>query len=378
MDARRSFEDYEETYVPGGTGSNVRVLLPRGRPRPARALTQRAGIALLMVLIVALSLYLDPDGYHDEERDQVDLVGALYYATVTVTTTGYGDITPVTDRARLVTALVVTPARIVFLIVLIGTSVEVLTERWRRTIHEKRWRRRVEDHYVICGFGVLGRSAAEVLLAEEDRDDIVVVEADRDLAERAASAGFAVVQGDLGSRSVLREAGVERAHAVIVATDRDDAAVLATLTARELRPEATIVAAVHERENRHLLVESGADTVITAAESSGRLLGLATHRPAVVAVLQDLLTVGEGLELVEHAVTEEEAGAPKAEVADQLTLVIVRDDEVLRFDDPRVSRLEAGDVLFGLRTRPPDEEAPSAEPDTDDGGPLDGPADEER
>jgi voltage-gated potassium channel len=59
-------------------------------------------------------------------------------------------------------------------------------------------------------------------------------------------------------------AGIAAAQAVIVATDRDDANVLATLTAHELNPDATIVAAVHDAENRHLLLESGAATVITA------------------------------------------------------------------------------------------------------------------
>ena len=95
---------------------------------------------------------------------------------------------------------------------------------------------------------------------------------------------------------------------MIVATDRDDAAVLVTLTARELDPDATIVAAAREAENVHLLKQSGADSVILSSAAAGRLLGQAVHSPQTVEVLEDLLSVGSGIDLVEREVGEAEAG----------------------------------------------------------------------
>ena len=95
---------------------------------------------------------------------------------------------------------------------------------------------------------------------------------------------------------------------MIVATDRDDAAVLVTLTARELDPDATIVAAAREAENVHLLKQSGADSVILSSAAAGRLLGQAVHSPQTVEVLEDLLSVGSGIDLVEREVGPAEAG----------------------------------------------------------------------
>ena len=77
---------------------------------------------------------------------------------------------------------------------------------------------------------------------------------------------------------MLRVAGVPRARAVVVAANRDDSAVLVTLTARELAPKAQIVAAVREAENVHLLRQSGANQVVVSGETAGRLLGMATTR----------------------------------------------------------------------------------------------------
>ena len=101
---------------------------------------------------------------------------------------------------------------------------------------------------------------------------------------------------------MLEAAGVRDAAAVIVAPDRDDSAVLITLTARELNPNARIVASVREAENAHLLRQGGADSVVVSSGAAGRLLGHAVKSPRVVQVLEDLLSVGEGLDIIERDV----------------------------------------------------------------------------
>jgi voltage-gated potassium channel len=148
---------------------------------------------------------------------------------------------------------------------------------------------------------------------------------------------------------VLEAAGVRDAASVIVATDRDDAAVLVTLTARELDPGATIVAAAREEENVHLLKQSGADSVILSSAAAGRLLGQAVHSPQTVAVLEDLLSVGSGIDLVEREVGPSESGVELAGLASAEPIVaVVRGEHLLRFDDPRVATLEEGDRLICL------------------------------
>ena len=166
---------------------------------------------------------------------------------------------------------------------------------------------------------------------------------------RADEDGLAAISGDASTGETLAEAGIAEAVSVVVAVDRDDTAILITLTARELNPKATIVAAVREEENVHLLHQGGADGVITSSAAAGRLLGLSSETPQVTEVLEDILTVGGGLDIVEHEVGAEEAG-PVGGMADHgMLLAVVRDGELIRFDDERARDLRVGDRVVELR-----------------------------
>jgi voltage-gated potassium channel len=307
---------------------------------------------VLLTLFVAAVAYGGRSGYKDNATGEpVGLLDCVYYATVSITTTGYGDIVPITDGARLATAFLVTPARILFLILLVGTTVELLAERTRDAIRQRYWRARLKEHVIVCGFGTKGHTAVEVLLGKGvAREQIVVIDARPEAIERASEQGLAAVIGDASSSAVLRHAEITGARAVIVAPDRDDTAVLITLTARELNPEATITSAVREAENVHLLHQSGATSVITSSAAAGRLLGLATETPRSVEVLEDLLSVGEGLDIVEREVSPEEAGPRSHVIGSDLLIGVVRDDELLRFDDPRTAELRPGDRVICLRS----------------------------
>lgn len=296
--------------------------------------------------------YLDRAGYADADGTEVSLLDAFYYATVSVTTTGYGDIRPETDSARLLTTLLVTPARILFLIVLVGTTIEVLAERTRKDYLVDRWRKRLRDHVIVCGYGTKGRAAVRTLRARGTAADRVVVLDPNPEARAVAQAhGLATVVGSATDSDVLREAGIARARSVIVAPDNDAAAVLMSLTAREHNPHATIVAACREEENVHLLKQSGADSVIVSSGSAGRLLGLATQAPRLVEVLEDLMSVGEGLDIMEREVAVHECG-PLPELNDVNPVVaVIRGEQLLRFDDPRAATVQPGDRIVYLCNR---------------------------
>jgi voltage-gated potassium channel len=325
------------------------VLLPAGGRDPLRRLMRRVAIAVGLIVLVALIAYLDRDGYRDVDGSPVTLLDAFYYSTVSVTTTGYGDITPVSDRARLISTLAVTPARVLFLIILVGTTLEVLAGRARAVYREKLWRRTLHGHTIICGFGVKGIAAMDTLLAHGvTAEQIVVIDPRPEVAEDARRRGLAAIVGDAGRAATLEGAGVRDAAAVVVAPDRDDTSVLITLTARELNRDATVVAAIRDAENAHLLEQGGADSVIVSSGAAGRLLGQAVRSPRIVRVLEDLLNVGEGLDVIEREVRPEEVGPLAQLPATAPVIAVVREEEVLRFDDPRAAQLEAGDRVVCL------------------------------
>jgi voltage-gated potassium channel len=328
--------------------------LPSQPRSPLGVLSRRLLIAIGIIVFVALVAYAGGDGYRDGDEQGISLLDALYYASVSVTTTGYGDITPVTDGARLTTTLLVTPARILFLILLVGTTVEVLAEGSRQAFRHRSWRKSLRNHTIVCGFGTKGRTAIETLLARgTPANRIVVVEHDQGMLDAATREGFATVHGTASRSAVLMAAGVEEAASVIVAVDTDETAVLATLTAREHNRTAKIVAAVREIENRHLLHESGADSVIITSGTAGRLLGFATDSPGIVEILEDLMSVGTGLDIVERAIPASQAGCSLAELTtDGPVMGVQRDGNLLRFDDPRASPVREGDRLVCLTSAP--------------------------
>jgi voltage-gated potassium channel len=331
--------------------SRGRVSLPEKVRSPWWELGRRMLAAFAILVGTVLLVYVDRDAYHDsnDPTGAVGLVDAIYYTTVTLSTTGYGDIAPDEDRSRLINAFIITPARIAFLVLLIGTTLEVLASQGRASIRVARWRKSMGQHVVVVGYGTKGRSAVETLINNgQDREGIVVVDTGSVALEDAHTDGLAVVTGDATRREVLRRAGVANASHVIITTDRDDSNVLATLTVRQLNPKALIVAAVREQENVALMRQSGADSVITSSDAVGRLIGLSSLSPTLGSVMEDLLTYGEGLEVAERDLLVSEVGQQPQALPDQV-IAVVRDEKVYRYFDPVVTQLARGDRLIVVR-----------------------------
>ncbi len=335
------------------------IRLPESTVSPLAALLRRIVIAFALLSLLVLIVYLDRDAYtdHPDPTKEVGLIDSIYYSTVTITTTGYGDITPSTPAARLLNALLVTPLRVGFLVLLVGTTLEVLASQGRHLYRVSRWRKQMQDHAVVVGYGTKGRSAVAVLLRNGwEQEAIVIVDPRSDAIEEAQSDGLAVVAGDATRRDVLRRAEVGRAKQVIITTDRDDSAVLTTLTVRQLNEHAQVIASVRENDNVTLVRQSGADAVITSSEAVGRLLGLSTVSPALGEVLEDLLTYGDGLEVAERPILPNEIGKQPQKLLDQV-IAVIREDRVFRYFDPSVTQLERGDRVVVVR---PSEETPWA------------------
>jgi voltage-gated potassium channel len=326
------------------------IVLPvEGTVPPLQQVLRRLAMGLLVLALTTFLVWVDRSGYNDNSDGAVDLLDAAYYATVTLSTTGYGDITPVSDTARLVNILVVTPLRVLFLIILVGTTLEVLTERTRQQVRIHRWRSRMRDHVVVVGYGTKGRHAIETLLGQGiTKDGIVVVDPQRKAVDAASSDGLVSVLGDATRSDTLLKAELQRAAQVIVAPQRDDTATLVTLTARQLNRRATIVAAVREDENVPLLKQSGADMVVTSSSSAGRLLGVSMASPHAADVLEGLMTYGSGLDLAERPVTKGEIGASPRDCTD-LVVAVVRGKRLVDYADPQFAPLQDGDRLITIR-----------------------------
>ena len=324
---------------------------------PLAAVASRAALAAGLLILSTLLVYLGRAGYRDAARpgQPLTFLACAYYAAVTLSTTGYGDIVPITDTARLVNTLLITPIRVIFLILLIGTTLEVLTERTRLSWRISRWRSKVSGHTVVVGFGTKGRSALTTLReAGTPPGLLVVVDISPQAMAEVSRAGLVGVSGDATRREVLASTQIWDAARMVIAVGRDDTAVLISLTARQLNPEIVIIASVREAENEPLLRQSGAEQVVVSSAAAGRLLGLSTMDPGVGQVMTELLDRGRGLDLNERPVAPAEIGLP-AWQATAGAVAVLRGGRVLAVDDAQAGQLLDGDriVLAGAASQGP-------------------------
>ncbi len=263
--------------TPEAASGAVALRRPRSEPGPVNQILRRVGLATAVLVVAWLVVLTDLDGYRDSATGRPpSAVAAFYYATVTLSATGYGDIVPVAPVTRWLSILVIAPLRVMFLIIVIGTTVEVLVGRTREELRRRRWRSRVSGHVIVIGYGTKGRAAIATLgRSGIGPTRLAVVDQREDAVAAANAAGLTAVLGDGSRQAVLSEARVDTAAAVIVAIPRDESALLATLNARALNPDSLIVASVHDPDHVPLFEHSGCSSVV-AADTVGQLLGRAT------------------------------------------------------------------------------------------------------
>lgn len=201
------------------------------------------------------------------------LVDAFYFTLITASTVGYGDVTPAPQSqvAKLFVMSVVIVGTASFAIALgtlFGPAIEARFERALGRMTESQLEL-LDDHLLILGHGDL----TDVILEELGESvEFLVITADADWAASMNDRGIEVFVADPSDESALRRAQIEDAAGVLVATNNDADDALAVLTARQLNPSVTIVAAATNRENVEKLRRAGADTVISPATIGGHLL----------------------------------------------------------------------------------------------------------
>lgn len=309
----------------------------------------RAGLVLGLLLLALAVHWLERDGLKDSHDGHVSFIDVIYFTMISITTTGYGDIVPISDEARMFDALIVTPIRIFFVLIFIGTA---YTFVFRRTW--ERWRmewiqRTLRDHVVVAGFGTSGSETVDEILARgTPPQEIVVIDRNQEALERAASLGCPVVNADATRDKTLQAVRIEQARALIVSAGRDDTSILITLTARHLAPNLTISVSVRNEDNELLARQAGATTVINPVSFAGLLLAGSTHGVHIADYLADLASTHGRVRLAERAVRPEEHGKPLSQIAQGLGVRIYRNERPYGFWEPEARELMAGDVIVEI------------------------------
>ena len=303
--------------------------------------------ALLGILI--LIHWLERDGHKDTHDGSVSFLDVIYFTMISATTTGYGDIVPVTDRTRLFDAIVVTPIRILFLLILAGSAYAFVARRsWERFIM-KRIQRTLCDHIVIAGFGTKNtRAVKELIDLGSDPKDIVVIDTSDDRLEKAKAMGCTVLKADATRDETLRAVHIDRAKLMIISAGRDDTSILICLTARHHAPDLRISVAVNAEDNEIPAKRAGADVVVNPLDFAGLLLATTHGGQHIADYLADLASREGRVQLIERDVKPEEVGKSLNEISDGLGLRIIRDGTPYGFWRPQVRKLEPGDIIMEI------------------------------
>jgi voltage-gated potassium channel len=203
------------------------------------------------------------------------------------------------------------------------------------------------DHYVICGFGRVGRQVARDLRAAGAR--YVVVDDNPANRELAAGIGVRFIAGEAADDEVLRAAGIMRARGVVACVDSDAENIFITLSARELRPDIAIVARASSEDSESKLLRAGATRVISPYKTSGSEMARLALNPQVSGVVE--VAPEYRMEEIEVAPGCEGEGKAIGDVRGGAIIVGVRAaDGSFQPQPPAETILGAGDVLVALGT----------------------------
>ncbi|ALJ12185.1 potassium channel family protein [Sphingopyxis macrogoltabida] len=307
----------------------------------------RLGVAFLLIAFVVLVHWIDRAGLRDSHDGEISFLDVVYFTMISVTTTGFGDIAPVSDRSRLIESVIVTPIRVAVLFIFVGTAYQFAIKRTWEKWRMARIQAKLTNHIVVLGYGISGSEAVRELIARgTDPACIVVIDQSGSRIAEAEAAGCNVLQGDASNDDTLIDVQIAKAQSVLVSAGRDDASILMVLTVRHLAPKVPISVVIRAQDNELLARQAGANNVINPVSFTGLLLAGSAQGAHVADYMADLASVGGRVQLRERPVSGEEIGRS----IDQLAsggrgLRIYRGGKPYGFWEAETKRLEPGDLI---------------------------------
>ncbi len=317
----------------------------------------RLGLAVFLIFVVVMIHWWDREGLVDNLDGHVSFLDVIYFTMISITTTGFGDIAPISDQARLVEALIVTPVRFAVLFIFVGTAYNFLIKRSWEKFRMARIQDQLSNHVVVLGFGISGSEAVgELIERGTDPACIVVMDQDQERLESAELLGCNVIEADATRDENLEAVRIKEAQTVLVSAGRDDSSILIVLTVRHLAPKVPISVVVRAADNELLARQAGADNVINPVRFTGLLLAGSARGAHIADYLGDLASVTGRVQLVEREVMPDEIGKSFRELATGgQGLRIYRNGVACGFWEHEAECLQAGDIIVEIRPTEDDE-----------------------
>ncbi|MEW4448752.1 potassium channel family protein [Qipengyuania sp. JC766] len=310
----------------------------------------RLGVALALIMLVVMIHWWDRGGLVDNVDGEVSFSDVVYFTMISVTTTGFGDIAPVTDRARMVEAIIVTPIRFAVFFIFVGTAYNFIIKRSWEKWRMARIQDQLSNHIVVLGYGVSGsESVNELIERGTDPECIVVIDPSEDRLIEAEKLGCNIMAADATRDETLEAVRISEAQNVLVSAGRDDTSILIVLTVRHLAPNVPISVVVRAADNEFLARQAGANTVINPVQFTGLLLAGSARGAHIADYLADLASVSGRVQLVEREVGPDECGCSIQNLTSGgRGLRIYRNGNALGFWEEECQNLQPGDIIVEI------------------------------
>lgn len=309
---------------------------------------------LLAVGAVAVAIAFGTTGFYLIEG--WSLLASLYVSAQTVTTVGYGDLTPATRNGRLFATVFMLTGVGVVLYALTTTVHAIVQSELLASMGQRRLSRKMSklrNHFIICGAGRVGSHLVRSLMA--NAETFIVIEKDQQKVAELTDLGVVVLVRDATLEETLREAGVEHARglAACLADDADN--VYVVLTARDLNPRMHIVSRAVEEQAEPKLIRAGANRVVAPTIIGGHRMAMALTKPAVDDFLGSITAnkLELAFEQLEVSPGSTLAGQKLSAttIRSELDIVVVsirRSDGTILFNPSGEATIQSGDVLIAI------------------------------
>lgn len=309
----------------------------------------RGAILLLFWIVLGTFVYGALDGW--------TLLDGLYMTILTISTVGFHEIHPLDPTGQVFTVFLIMAGltTVLYTLTRLGQTVfegELLDILGRRSM--ERDIAALENHYIVCGFGKVGRPVVEGLV--DEGMPVCVIDRDSDLESTLSDEGVLHIIGDATEESVLEQAGIERAGTLMALLSTDADNLYLTMAAREFNPNLKIIARAYDQHGEVRMKRGGATEVISPTRIAGLRVLQAAVNPAALEFME-IVTHHEALQLSLADITvstgSELAGVTIADAGIRgrfgvIVVAIKNCDGTMQFNPDPNHRIEAEDTLVVL------------------------------
>ncbi len=253
-------------------------------------------LLIFVVMTAGVALYVIEEQVNPDIESLFD---AIYWALVTISTVGYGDISPVTDAGRTISMVIIISG-----IAMISFATSVIVSAFSEKLVELKEDRIVEkinknkQFVIICGYGQM----TKMFFAQNDDrlHNYIILEKDPIKVHEAQKDGFDVIQEDASRYKTLSRFNVMHSKITLLCLTKNDIEnIYITLNAKSVSPKIDVIARASSREMVKKFERAGADHILLPTEVADTMIRTAISHPRMYKAVHAILA-GKGIARIDE------------------------------------------------------------------------------